>query len=542
MASKNIHSKLLGLSISSAVLLTLGWPMFGFFPLLWIGFVPIFFAHYLIHTNNLGSLWVFVYGFIAFLGFNLGTTWWVYNASAAGGILAFVLNALLMTLPLMVLHKFAIKHNNPIRIWPFIWAWLAFEYLHFRWDGTWTWLTLGNGFASVPKIVQWYEYTGVAGGSLWILWVNKSIYQLALRYQNLDKNSRLKKIFNLAFFKLFAPIFFSFYVLSGWKDFKENQSFRYNANVLVVQPNIDPYKEKFDGLTAEQQTQIMLNIADKNMDSSVQLVVFPETALVGNLNERSLNEEETINLIRAFMHKYPQVNILTGADSYKTYLPTEKPSETARSWDNGVHYDVFNSAFFLSQNDSTIRTYHKSKLVPGVERLPFSSILKFVEKFAVDLGGTSGSLGIDKEPVVFNESPKLNIAPIICYESIFGDYVTEYIKRGATLLCIITNDGWWGNTPGYKQHMEYARLRAIETRRYVARSANTGISGFIDDEGNITNKTDWWVATSAKQKVFLNTNKTFYVEYGSIIGEIALLLALYFIIGLFYANKLIIKS
>jgi apolipoprotein N-acyltransferase len=101
-------------------------------------------------------------------------------------------------------------------------------------------------------------------------------------------------------------------------------------------------------------------------------------------------------------------------------------------------------------------------------------------------GGTSGTLGRDKERLAIPDEQHYYVAaPVICYESIYSDYITDYIRKGANLLTIMTNDGWWDNTPGYRQHMNYARLRAIETRRWIARSANTGISCFIDPAGNV---------------------------------------------------------
>lgn len=540
ISNTNIHLKLLALALLSALLLTLGWPVNGLFPLLWVGFVPLFFIHHLVIENKLATLWALVYGYIAFLGFNIGTTWWVYNASAGGAIMAFVLNSLLMSLPFMVLHKFGLKQQNSIRIWPFIWAWLAFEYLHYRWDGTWTWLTLGNGFANVPWLVQWYEFTGVAGGSLWVLWLNKNIFHFILKYPQLDKQTRIKKVFNIAFFKVFAPAFLSFYI--SQQRHSETVDKRISSTVLVVQPNIDPYNEKFSSMSDYDQALKMLHIAEEHMDSTVQLVAFPETALVGHLDERNLEQEETIKLVRAFMQKHPGVSVITGADSYKAFLPGEQVSKTARTWDNGTAYDVYNTAFFLNASQAPIASYHKSKLVPGVECLPFASVLKYVEKYAIDLGGTTGSLGVDAEPTVFEVDRMNKVAPIICYESIFGAYITEYVKKGATLLCIITNDGWWGDTPGYKQHLAYANLRAIETRRYIARSANTGISGFIDDEGKVLSTTSWWQTAALKHKVMLNTETTFYVEHGDVINEIALLVSFYFVLGLFFPNRLVIKT
>ncbi len=537
MKYKNIHIKLVGLALLTGILLTLSWPPIGLFPLVFVGFVPVFFIHYLVFENKLGPGWAFFYGFLAFSLFNIGTTWWVWNASPAGSIVAFILNGLLMNLPFMFIHHLAKKSQNPLKLWPFIWAWLTFEFFHYRWDATWAWLSLGNVFASVPWLVQWYEFTGVGGGTLWVLWVNKKLFQFIVSYPSLTKQLRFKAAFNLVFFGLFAPAYLSYYVLNEYNA-KQKNMLPITAKVMVVQPNIDPYSEKFGNMTDYEQTLKMLQIADAQMDSAVQLVAFPETALVGSLNENDLQNEETIKLVRQFMAKYPNVTVLTGVDSYKEFLPNEKLSKTAREYNPGRYYDAYNAAFLIKPNTNEVEIYHKSKLVPGVERLPFASVLKYVEKYAVDLGGTSGSLGTDKEAKAFVANSTLRVAPIICYESIFGEYVTEYVKRGATLLCIITNDGWWGNTPGYKQHLQYAGLRAIETRRYVARSANTGTSAFFDDKGNLLQKTNWWQPAAIKQVVKLNTQETFYVKHGDMINEYGILFTIYFLLGLVIRKRI----
>lgn len=160
---------------------------------------------------------------------------------------------------------------------------------------------------------------------------------------------------------------------------------------------------------------------------------------------------------------------------------------------------------------------HKSKLVPGVELVPFSAYLPFLSALAIENGGTSGTLGIEKSPKIFEipmDSKPTKIAPIICYESIYGDFVRQQVQKGAQLLCVITNDGWWGDTPGYQQHFSFARLRAIETRRWVLRSANTGTSGSIDPTGKIIKKTAYWTKAAFAESVSLRSDLTFYTQYG----------------------------
>jgi apolipoprotein N-acyltransferase len=157
-------------------------------------------------------------------------------------------------------------------------------------------------------------------------------------------------------------------------------------------------------------------------------------------------------------------------------------------------------------------------LVPGVESLP--SFLNFMGKWFESFGGISGTLGRDQERKVFSDLGKYyKAAPIICYESIYSEYVTGYVRKGANLLTIITNDGWWGNTAGYRQHMNYARMRSIETRKWVARSANTGVSCFIDPLGNVHQPQPWDTPSAIKMSIPVNERITFFVKHGDILSR-----------------------
>jgi apolipoprotein N-acyltransferase len=142
-------------------------------------------------------------------------------------------------------------------------------------------------------------------------------------------------------------------------------------------------------------------------------------------------------------------------------------------------------------------------------------------------GGTSGGYGKSATSAVLATAEGGGqIAPIICYESIYGEYVGTYVKKGANLLAIITNDGWWGNTPGHKQHLNFARLRAIETRKWIVRSANTGISSIINDQGEIVASQPWDTMATIKFSVPLNKQSTLYVTLGDALYKLALNLAI----------------
>jgi apolipoprotein N-acyltransferase len=206
----------------------------------------------------------------------------------------------------------------------------------------------------------------------------------------------------------------------------------------------------------------------------------------------------------------------------KNYGP-EKITVTARAYGNGAgYYDAYNASIALKAGVPPAY-YYKSKLVPGVETLP--GFLRWMAPVFEKFGGTTGGYGVQDEASVFSQPGQpYVVAPIICYESIYGEYVSTYVKKGANLITIMTNDGWWGNTPGHKQHLQYARLRAIETRRWVARSANTGISAVIDDKGNIKETRPWAEAAVLKYSIPMLTGQTFYVRYGDVLSKIALAL------------------
>ena len=175
----------------------------------------------------------------------------------------------------------------------------------------------------------------------------------------------------------------------------------------------------------------------------------------------------------------------------------------------------------LINHGDSIQLYHKSKLVPGVEVMPYPRIFGFLEKYSIQLGGTSGSLGTQAERTNFITSNGTKIAPAICYESIYGGFMSNYIRGGAQMIAVITNDGWWNDTPGYRQHKDYSRLLAVEFRKSVARSANTGISCFINQRGDIMQETEWWEEEAIKETIYQNNIVTFYARYGDYIGFIA---------------------
>jgi apolipoprotein N-acyltransferase len=511
------------LSLLSGALLGFAWFPHGFLPLIFIAFIPLLVVEDVVCRDpKFRSGIVFLCSFLAFLLWNLITTWWLKNASIGGAVMAIGLNSLIMAIFFYAAHtvKRRIgKWGNLILVF----SWIAFEFIHLNWSLSWSWLTLGNVFADTPGIIQWYEYTGVLGGSLWILLVNFILFDIYKKRS--ETKSKLIRKATIFIIVLAFPFVWSVLVLANPAQCKEIP-----LRTVIVQPNVDPYNEKFF-LGYEEQLVKMLKLAETKVDSTTDYVVFPETALTEDIWEERMNESRSIAILNAFIAKYPRLNVVIGASTLKAYRMDEEISESARKFTQQEgYYDVYNTAFQL---DSTkkVQVYHKSRLVQGVETMPLQFIFKYFESLAMDMGGTVGSLGTQKErSLLYSSDSLVKVAPVICYESIFGEFVTDYVKKGANLITIITNDGWWGDTPGYMQHLRLGRLRAIENRRWIIRSANTGVSCFISPEGEILDAAGYWTPVAIEGIVSMNHKMTFYTRCGDYIGRIALYTALILLI------------
>lgn len=510
--------QLFALAACTGILLWIAWPPSKINWVVFIAFVPLLHAFSIIdnHATHKTAVTFFI-SFLSVVLWNVLTTYWIKNASVFGAIAACVIvNGLLMPLPLMLYQWLKNKLPATWHMWCFIAPWLLFEFFHLNWELSWPWLTLGNALAESIYLIQWYEYTGVLGGSCWILTVNYLLFRWIVKQQSTKMRIQQAAVIIVA---IAFPLGWSAVTLAQFRKQQENEPTD-KATFVVVQPNHDPYHEKFDR-TPKALLEEMLQLANKKTDSATDFVVFPETALTEGITENDNGtSSESIYRIQNWCNSRPKLRIIAGADTYHIYdseaTPTARFSKRSKQW-----YDVFNAAVQIHSTDSS-QFYHKSKLVPGVERMPYPAVFGFLEDFAIELGGTSGSLGSQKEASTFTGT--YAVAPVICYESVFGNYVRNYVQKGAQFICILTNDGWWGNTEGYRQHLAYASLRAIETRRCIARSANTGISCFIDATGQRQQETAWWQEAVITSELTACNKQTWYVKLGDFIGWLALLM------------------
>lgn len=510
------------ISLSTGILLSLAWPTWGFSIISFVALIPMLFVIDYIHNNRADFIRsaMFLYLLSPILLWNAITTWWIWNSTEAGAVFAIVANSIFTTTALVIFTSLRKRFLTKTKAYlAFVSIWIAWEHLHMRWDLSWSWLNLGNLFATNPQIIQWYEYTGALGGTLWILLINILIYELILAFRNKKLFNYKATLISITTLVLFVPIIFSIIKYHTYKEVEDP------VEVVVIQQNTDPWEQYY--ISSEDLIHNILSLARQKITSNTALLVGPESAIQDYAWEDKLDEYSSLDSLLAFVDEYPNLNIVLGISTLQMYKDGAKPSATARKYRNtDMKYDSYNTALFLN-NNKQFEFYHKSKLVPGVEKMPYPQVFKPLEKYAINLGGAVGSLGVDTSQKAF-ELNKIDgkVGSAICYESIYGEFYSEFVKNGATIMTIITNDGWWGNTPGYRQHFEFARLRAIESRRSIARAANTGYSGFINQRGDVLQKTKWWEAAVIEESLNQNSKITFYTQYGDFIGRISLITAL----------------
>ncbi len=502
------------LSLISAALLSMGWMGMGGVGML-AGFVPLLMIGAM-YGKGRRPFWRMA-GWVA-LTFGLWsavTTGWLWFAAPFIPFLSVGITIVLFGGMFMLYHYVSKRAPKALAYTVLVAGWIACEYLYMIGEFSFPWLTLGNGFAGNIKLVQWYDTTGVFGGSLWVLIVNILIYEAIT-------SRRTAKWAAVAFF-IAAPITVS---LIRYYTYKEKGV---KVKATVVQPNINPYIKWM--MQEDKETELMLGLAAQ-APADVDFIVFPETALTGEISENYINRDGRLRNYRDFMWRnHPGAQLITGAETIYQYQPGEKISSTARDAGYGdIWYDSYNTALTVDTTSVT-QLHHKSLLVVGVERLPYYNLTKHLEWLIMDLGGPTGQRGIDEKPIVFTGPKGARVGVPICWEAVFGYYCGEYAREGAQVFFVISNDGWWEDTRGHKQLFLYSRLRAVETRRSIGRSANTGTSGFINQRGDIQQKVGWDIRTAITDELALNDHITFYAKYGDYIARIC---SYVFALGILY--------
>ncbi|MBQ2918242.1 MAG: apolipoprotein N-acyltransferase [Bacteroidales bacterium] len=497
-------------------------PHTGFLAL--FGIVPLLCMDRIATLTEKKRVWIYHYS--AFVLWNAITTFWVCNATVGGGIFAVLANSLQMS---TIFGLFRLSKKKFTGTLPYIFlmvTWIAWERFYFDAEISWPWLVLGNSFARTTWAIQWYEFTGSLGGSLWIWLTNLGIFGLLVSlsdgsWSTWNMKAKSAAVIGMTALLIAPP------AISGaiGKEYKDSMHAEEMLDVLIVQPNIDPYN-KFQALTQAQQNAILEGMITKELEyrkndstAAPLLVLTPET-FTSDIIVGQYERSRTWRRFTSLLESYPNVNMLFGASAYDYINSQEAPSYTARDLGQGLWVESHNSALMIDGSRRT-EIFHKSKLVVAVEHTPYPRFFCPIDNM---LGGVMGRCVGQDEITLLNvediEGHKTPIGCAVCYESVYGEYYTDYIRKGARAMTIITNDAWWGDTPGYMQHLSYASLRAIETRRAIARCANTGISAIISPSGEIMQPTPWWEQAVIKGQIPLRDDITFFVSHGDITGRV----------------------
>ena len=346
------------LSLSSGALLSLAWLGFPGWTL-FIALLPLLFLDnfFVENKNRFRSVFFWGHAFLAFLTWNLITTWWIAHATLIGAVMAILVNSFLMSLVWWLAHAARRTFRAGLGYLTLAVFWISFEFFHFHWDIEWPWLTLGNGFANNVKMVQWYEFTGALGGSLWVLVMNFLIFHII---QNIwPKVVPGNLVYNSFWFLMLVvvPIWYSIHVYNSYQA-------KYNPkNIVIVQPNVDPYSESYDLKAEQQKLRKFIHLAESKANDSTDFIVGPETVFEnpGYWNEAQFKNNKFVHEFQSILRRYKKAQMVFGVTSYKVYPDEEHATMTARK-QGDIYYDRFNTAIYLDRAGK-FQIYHKSKLV-----------------------------------------------------------------------------------------------------------------------------------------------------------------------------------
>lgn len=501
-------------SLLSGMLLGLSFPTYPFIrlePLAWIALVPL-----LLSIKNEQSFKAFYKQiYLAMLAFVVVAVWWI-SLSSLFGVPAYFAQAFFQTVPFVLFYFINKRIGWKPALFSFPFIWTAWEWIYLNMDISFGWLTVGNSQANLYWLVQYVDLFGTWAISFWIILFNVLTVLLVERWQaGEDHGAIFKQAVMVAVLMLLPPLGYSAYI------FAQPEPVQKQIKVSIVQPNIDPFA-KWETLTRQE-------ILDENIvlsDTAVQkykpdMLLWPETAIPYFILLPDASPYWSWLVTKVNAWKTP---LLTGFSDATIYADSTE-SQAGAKYDAviGKYYDTFNSSMLVRPADPNPDVYHKMELVPFVERVPYMEYLPFLSKATVKLAGISSwGRGKSLKNMGFRsqEGDSVQVCGLICYESIYPGFTAEFVKNGANFLTVITNDGWFSKSYGPYQHAAFARLRCIETRRAMARCANTGISRFIDRYGRTYGEIPWWEARTTTAPVAIATDKSFYVSYIDVFPKI----------------------
>ena len=490
----------------------------------YVAFIPFFFLWQ--RVASLGQFIRFLY--VQLFAFHLVCVYWTGAWASGKDNWLIISNVALLTLhpfffipfllPAYVVGK-RLGHSWGLAAFSLLWVsaeyWNAFGELSFPW------MTIGNSQAFDIARIQLVEYTSVYGLSLIILTCNVVLFLLLTRAKDEWKPSSAKGKIAIAalLMMFFGPLVYGRILLSSRATTSAG-----GVKLALVQPNFDPWEKWGEGSAAkaasyETQFQTYLTTSSELAREQPDLIVWPETA-VPFFVLLPRNKAELAR-VRTFVDS-AHVPVFTGV-VHAEYFDASKASATAYRFEGtNVAVEHYNSATLFTPGQSRYQVYKKVVLVPFGERLPYADTFKFlIEPLKWNVGISSWGKGADT--LVYSFKPRagdsVKFAGMICYESVYPNYVREFVRRGAQFLIVITNDSWWGKTSGAYQHAAFASFRAIETRRWIVQCANGGVSMFTDPDGVQRQSLEMFTKGNLTGTVEPRSGETFYVRHGDLFAQ-----------------------
>ncbi|NTW63056.1 MAG: apolipoprotein N-acyltransferase [Chlorobiaceae bacterium] len=518
---KNRSFKTYSPALLSGILLGISFPTYPVIRLellAWIAFVPLLVS--LQHEDSIGRYYRKVY--LSMLLFSSISLWWVSLATLPGGLLTIIAQSFFLTVPFLMFYvlKRRAGYRFALMTLPFIWV--GWEWAYMQQDLSLGWLTLGNSQANLVGMIQYADTTGVWGISFWLLCFN--VFAL-LVWVDFRKGLQPLRSVSALFMLIVLPLLYSWYVFSHDND---SASRNPSVRVTLVQPDIDPL-EKWQKYDSAEMMELYYRLTDRAVrNERPELVIWPETAIpfyildstyVGYLHSLQMS----LNIWN--------VSLLSGFSDIVHYPPGVRlPVSNSAKYDDvsGGYFETFNASMLLAPGFGLPQVYHKIRLVPFAERVPYVEYLPWLGNFTFSLAGISSwGKGSDTTLMQLDSSRhgKVVLGNIICYESIFPGLVSEFVLKGAQFLTLVTNDGWYSTSYGPYQHLAIGKLRCIENRRAMARCANTGITAFIDKYGRIYAEIPWWEENVLTSEVPLSRELTLFTRYPDMFPKVALAIA-----------------
>jgi len=513
---KKLKKKELLYGLISGVLLGISFPPFPFPILIFFAFIPYFFV--IEKKEQLGSINRFTY-YTVFI-FTLITLYWVGSWTKEAdpflmisGVLLMFINPAIFLIPSTIYYFSKKSLNKKISLFLFPFFWVAFEYAYSITDLRFPWLMLSNSLPYFNWFIQIADIIGAYGISLLILFINVFLYLFIKNY--------IEKKRNNLFYASAAVLLFVIPVIYGMYKTSVFEHSSRKIKVGLIQPNLNPW-DKWEAGNLDEQLNLYLSLSQDAVNQGAKLIVWPESALPVYL--LSGNYPYEVERIHQFVDSN-NVYLMTGMPDVNFYFDLSKaPKDAKRIKNSDVAYTSYNSILLFSPFTSTVQKYGKIKLVPFGEKVPFVEQLPFLgELIKWQVGISSWNVG--KEQTIFNFM-NIKAAGVVCFESVYPDFVADFVRKGAELLIVVTNDSWYGYSSGPFQHKEIAALRAIENRRTLIRVANGGISCIIDPLGRTINETKLFTKTELVGYAELRNEKTFFTKYPLIIPSIAFILSL----------------